>query len=338
MQVKREYKKILNTDLSNLLITHNQKLLSEFYEMQSSFLTDVYKKYHNIEKANIVLYLSIKMHLEILREREKNMDHNISLENFWYNYNNVNKPTDKIISIVRATGIPKETARRKIKDLLKIQQIKTQNNKNEYYWNVSEENINFQLKSFEKEIEIIAKFVSICATYLRLNMSREIVVEEIKSQFSFYWYHFLSSQLKWLKMWHDSLEDLDLVLIILQAVIPTLQHSEKLKNDGSITLDNLYMSLGKITNKDVILETSISASSVADVTGIPRVTCIRKLDKLVELGLLIREVNTKRYFVNQQTTSRTKKIFTKENVSFSIENFSNYLAIIINSIAGRQFR
>jgi hypothetical protein len=282
MQAKREYKKVQNTDLSNLLITHNQKLLSEFYEMQSSFLTTIYKKYNNIEKANIVLFLSIRMHLEILREREKNMDHDISLDNFWKNYNNINKPTEKIIAIVKATGIPKETARRKIKDLLKIEQISIDSKKKEYYWNVSEKNINLEFKSFEDEIEIISKFVSICASYLGLNMSREVVKNEIKTQFSFYWYHFLSSQLKWLKMWHDTLEDLDLVLIILQSVIPTLQHSEKSKSDGSITLDNLYMTLGKINDKKVLLETSVSASAVSDVTGIPRVTCIRKLEKLVE--------------------------------------------------------
>ena len=88
----------------------------------------------------------------------------------------------------------------------------------------------------------------------------------------------------------------------------------------------------KINNKSIILDTSISATAVSDVTGIPRATCIRKLETLVNLGLLVREVKTKRYFVNQQASSRTKKIFTKENVSFSIKNFSNYLAIIINAI------
>ena len=337
MQTKREFKKIQNSDLSNLLLTHHQKLLSEFYEMQSSYLTKIYKKYHNIEKANIVLYLSIRMHLEILRQREKNMDHNISLKNFWNNYNNVVKPTEKVISIVKSTGIPKETARRKIKDLVEQDQIRFDLKKKEYYWNISGKNINSHLESFDKEIALLSKFISTCAGFLGLDMTRNTITNEIKSQFSFYWYHFLSSQLEWLKMWHDNLKDLDLVLIILQAIIPTLQHSEKLKKEDNLTLDNLHLIVGKISNKNNISDTSVSATSVSDVTGIPRATCIRKLDTLVKLGFLMREVKTKRYFVNQLAASRTKKIFTKEIVSFSAQNFGNYLLIILNAI-GREAR
>ena len=38
------------------------------------------------------------MHLEIIRQREKNMNHDISLENFWNNFNNISRPTEKIVS------------------------------------------------------------------------------------------------------------------------------------------------------------------------------------------------------------------------------------------------
>ena len=44
----------------------------------------------------------------------------MSLENFWKNYNIINKPTEKITSVVKITGIPKETVRRKITNLMEI--------------------------------------------------------------------------------------------------------------------------------------------------------------------------------------------------------------------------
>ena len=77
---------------------------------------------------------------------------------------------------------------------------------------------------------------------------------------------------------------------------------------------------------------SISATSVAEVTGIPRATSIRKLDKLVNLGFLARDEKTKRYMVNQSIDARTKNILSKDTVAFTIRTFSQYIAIILNSL------
>ena len=77
---------------------------------------------------------------------------------------------------------------------------------------------------------------------------------------------------------------------------------------------------------------SVNPSSVSDITGIPRATCIRKLEKLVNLGFLTREEETKRYSVNQSTDARTKNILSRDNVNFTLNTFSEYIAIILNSL------
>jgi len=57
------------------------------------------------------------------------------------------------------------------------------------------------------------------------------------------------------------------------------------------------------------------------------------LDRLVSLGFLIREENSKRqYSVNQSSDARTKNIMSKENVTFTINTFSEYISIILNSL------
>ena len=94
----------------------------------------------------------------------------------------------------------------------------------------------------------------------------------------------------------------------MQALIPTLKY------------------------KDKIPDSSISASSISEISGIPRPTCIRKLKKLVKLGLLVREVKTKRYYVNQLTSDRPKHITKKENIVFTIQAFSNFLSILISTL------
>ena len=90
--------------------------------------------------------------------------------------------------------------------------------------------------------------------------------------------------------------------------------------------------LEKTNDQYKFSDTAVSAASISEVTGIPRATCIRKLEVLVKLGMLVREIKTKRYFVNQITSKRTNTILTKENVNFTIQNFSEYLSIILNSI------
>ena len=80
---------------------------------------------------------------------------------------------------------------------------------------------------------------------------------------------------------------------------------------------------------------TISASSISEISGIPRATCIRKLQKLENLGMLTREENTKRYFVNQRSSDRTKHITKKENIAFTINCFSDFFAIVLSALARR---
>ena len=332
MQIERKIKELRSSDINQLLLKRTADLMSEFYEMQSTFLSGIYKRYKSIETANIILCLAKKMHLEIIRQREKNMNHDISLENFWNNFNNISRPTEKIVSISNMTGIPKETTRRKIISLINQNFVVLNKSNKEYYWNLSSKHQEDYFNIVKNEIEILAKFASACAAGLELSIDKNTIVKEIKSQFSFYWYHFLNYQLRWLKMWQDKIKDIDFILIALQAVIPTLQYADKNQNIKDLSLENLYKIVGKANNQYKFSDTAVSAASISEVTGIPRATCIRKLEKLVKLGMLMRETKTKRYFINQLTSSRTNTILTKENVLFTIENFSEYLAIIFNSI------
>ena len=332
MQIERKIKELRSSDINQLLLKRTADLMSEFYEMQSTFLSGIYKRYKSIETANIILCLAKKMHLEIIRQREKNMNHDISLENFWNNFNNISRPSEKIVSIANMTGIPKETTRRKIISLINQNFVVLNKSNKEYYWNLSSKHQEDYFNIVKNEIEILAKFASACAAGLELSIDKNTIVKEIKSQFSFYWYHFLNYQLRWLKMWQDKIKDIDFILIALQAVIPTLQYADKNQNIKDLSLENLYKIIGKTNNQYKFSDTAVSAASISEVTGIPRATCIRKLETLVKLRMLVRETKTKRYFINQLTSSRTNTILTKENVLFTIENFSEYLAIIFNSI------
>ena len=316
-------------DISELLKTHYTSLMSAFYESQSVFLCNIYKRYRSIEAANIILCFARDIHLEIIRQREKDLNFNVSLENFWKNFRIIDKPSAKISSIVKITGIPKETVRRKIKNLLD-EGFLTEDKKNKgYYWNpLSKKYENY--KFIDYNTKNLSKFIYKVVNLLQINLDAEAVENEIRSQFSFYWYHYLSTQLDWLKLWQLKLKDNDLLLIALQTTIPTFQYI--VKNQGKIKIDDVFKVIKNFNEKDKIQNCSVSATSVSKITGIPRATCIRKLDKLVNLDFLAREKKTKRYVLHQAFDGRTKDILFRENVSFTIKNLSKYVTIIINSL------
>ena len=147
-------------DIIQILNKRYVLLMPSFYETQSSFLSGVYKRYNNIEAANIILCFARNMHLQILRQREKNLNFDVSLNNFWNNFNNISKPEEKISSIVSITRIPKETVRRKIKNLLNNEFISSGQNKKCYIWNFTLKEKAIYVNSVNNQITSLARFIS----------------------------------------------------------------------------------------------------------------------------------------------------------------------------------
>ena len=146
--------------ISKLIETHYSNLMQAFYELQSSFLCGIYKRYGNIETANIILCFSRNVHLEIIRQREKDLNYNVSLENFWKNYNIINKPSENITSVVKITGIPKETVRRKINNLMDVGFLERNYKNKSYFWNLSQKDKDNFFKIIETETKNLSKFIA----------------------------------------------------------------------------------------------------------------------------------------------------------------------------------
>ena len=100
MQTLKKIPDIVPENVGQLLKLHYVSLMSVFYETQSAFLTGIYKKFGSVETANIMLCFSRNLHLEIIRQRERNLNYDVSVDSFWKNYNEVSKPIEKISSIV----------------------------------------------------------------------------------------------------------------------------------------------------------------------------------------------------------------------------------------------
>jgi len=325
---------ITSKDIYSIINNYHSDVMSGFYEMQSNFMKNRYRKHDGLEMSTIIICLVKSYHLAIMRLRERDLNHDISINNFFENYLTINKTdpvSHKIVSIVKETGIPKETVRRKIKKLIK-NSIVTINTKKEYSWNLEKKRENEYLEILQNDIRSISKFILTITKSLNIKLDSKSVEKTIQNNFSFFTYHFYNCQLNWLKWWQTKFGDIDMMFVIIQILIPTLKEYNADQISQKININNLHTYIGKTNIKPNQTISSVSATSISDITGIPRATSIRKLEKLVNLGVLVKENKTKRFYINQSTPGRTKNVFTRDTVNFTLSTFSDFFAVIINAI------
>ena len=317
-------KKIEKTSVQKNLTENFLKLMPSFYEMESSFLSDVYKRYGDLEGGNIVICFARDCHLEILRKREADMNFDLSLEKFWKNHKDVHQPKKKIILVSKETGLPKETARRKIISLIRSKHLR-KGEKNRLFWEPASELKETYVNIINEEIISLSKFIFEQGKFLYLNLPISKIQKEIKSNYSFYWYHYLNVQLEYIKFWHEKLKDLEMLLIGLQVIIQTLNYLKRKSADFLYSLNQ--KNLKNLSTKNA----NISATSVSDITGIPRATCIRKLDKFVKMKILFKDEKTKRYYLSFDQ-STFNPMLQPEWMKHKISILSDFSSVVMKGL------
>ena len=295
-----------------------------FVEFQSKFLSSLYSRYQGLENANLVLYFSKHTHQEILRQKDYNLNFNLSFERFWDNHRRINPQRISLTKIAEDTSLPKETTRRKILQLIK-QNVLNKKNQNigllpsEHY----KKNYNLIIA---KEIDDVSKLLNIICKKINLSIPREEIVKKIKKNFSFYWFHYLGTQLEYLRLWSKQINDLELILIFLQAAH---LYASKVK-EKKLSHKDFYENPNTIKE---FISASISATSVAEVTGIPRATCVRKLQILIDLRIIFQDKISKRYYINPLAAS--KDLISRKITENVVKVFSNFYFICIRELSSK---
>ena len=293
---------------------NSSKLLPVFFEMQSAFLSGIYKRYGDLEGGQIVIYFARNLHLKVMRKREEDLDFDLSLEKFWFNHQNTSQDKLKIISVSRFTGLPKETTRRKIIQLTKLKHLK-KSNKNSLYWEPSPQSKETYMLIIKEQIKSLSKFLYEQSKILNIDVPFAKFYKEIEKNYCFYWYHYLSTQLDFMKYWQNKTKDLEILLIGLQSLIQSLNYFKQ---------NNKY---GRFSNKC----SDISATSVSEVTGIPRATCIRKLERLSKAKFVKKDPLSKRYnLIDEANDDFINNPLT--NVQGTAGKFAEFSSIIYRSV------
>lgn len=321
-----QFKKTEKKNIEKAISDNFMKLMPSFYEMQSLFLSGVYKRYGDLEGGHIVIYFARDLHLQILRKREKDLSFNLSLDEFWNNHKDIIQSKKKIILVSKNTGLPKETTRRKILALIKKKHLK-KGDKNKIFWEPASDLKSTYIKIIEEQIRSLSKFIYEQFKVLNIPIPFSKIEKEIKKNYSFYWYHYLTVQLELIKFWQTQLKDLEVLLIGLQTLIKAVNLLSSKIDKG---LDSFV--LGKVPKNIRIKDADISATSISEVTNIPRATCIRKLEKLVKLNILNKDKDNKRYYLSIQNLPSNPNFNFIKSVETTVSIFSEFSFLVFRSL------
>ncbi len=111
-----------------------------------------------------------------------------------------------------------------------------------------------------------------------------------------------------------------------------LKNSSKLQNLDSFLISKTT----KNTDSFDLKNAGISATSVSEVTGIPRANCIRKLEKYIKMKIVEKDPITKRYNLIpgqiKSTPSSANPIL--DGIKHTISIFSEFSSLILKSLSG----
>ena len=119
-----------------------------------------------------------------------------------------------------------------------------------------------------------------------------------------------------------------MLLIGLQAQIQTLSFVSK-KTSGNF--DAFFNN--KLPKNINIKDANISATSISEITGIPRATCIRKLERFVKMKFLEKDRISKRYFLLLNQLSTNPLVPATEGMKKAISIFSKFSSIVLKGLA-----
>ncbi|WP_440614203.1 MarR family transcriptional regulator [Candidatus Pelagibacter sp. HIMB1748] len=305
----------VNESYLRILIGKNYNTLSPiFFRFVSDWLIGAYSNFKDIDTYIILIYL-VNNDFKFYRENNVLID----FESF-YKDKTLEIEEIKIIKIAKDLLIPKESARRKVAELEKRGVIKRKNKK------IFIDRSAYETVKPIKSLRHLSLLISISSKIL-VNENKidkfynpDEVSKKIKEQFSFCWYQFYKFIFAYYIRWKKMFKDYELVCIGLLVF--------------ANAATNKSFGLKKLTAKKWVEEISeadsvgLNAMSISDITGIPRPTVVRKLNKLIKAGWM--NYNEKKLIsvdLSRETSIRGKKEQEK-----TLDMLSELILRVLNQI------
>ena len=308
-------KQILSKDIHYVLSKNFTSIQPLWVPIQMRWLNNLYRTFHDYEKFMIIMYLMVKTFDYYSKNFVK-----LNYDDF-FSQNETEVEPLNVMEISNALNIPKETTRRKINELEKLGAIKKSNKKiiiNRNTWP--------SIKP-EETLKNISYFLSTLSKILFKEgfMSEPVdsnqIVRAAKDNFSFVWKLYYDMQLPMLLTYKKIHGDLETFHV--HGVCLSNQALNAQKIDTSAMSKKVYLEKYFFGNRQVF--SGINAMSISDITGIPRATVMRKLNKMIKEKFLT--IDSKKHYSTNKGIHK-KKLLKMQNNTFI--NLSKFAARIYN--------
>jgi len=300
--------------------------LEPFYKFQQTWVNKAYDTFNDFDTYLILMYLKQKVYMDY-----SDRFHYMSADAF-YSQDKIAIDKINLIQISKSLDIPKETVRRKV-NYLQENKIVFRSGKSIYLNSkaleiVKPNNTLPMLAIFFEKMSIILSKES----WFGRSITRENIEQFIKDHFTVCWEYFYRFQIPYLTRHRKAFGDLESWNV--WGSIAIVQTSEFRKDMHKITREELsgyedyYVSMLKFKPKR-----GINASSIADISGIPRATVIRKLRALEKKGFVRR--NTKLEYTLGQV--KNLKVFQR-NYLINQKNLSDFCTTLFNLMKNSKFK
>ena len=309
---------VKTSDVSNIISKNYSNVMTIFLELQIAWLGRAYSVFKDLDKYLILMSLvdkTFKSYSEYLVKY--NFDE-------FYSVSQYELKRFNIVHISNELSISKETARRKILEMEK-QGLIIKNKKA-----VLMQRHGYNLQKPIDNIKQISKFMSYISKLLKKNkvVNNEISTDNfeilIKKNFTYCWGYFLSFQISYLtafkKKFFGDYETLSIWAMIVYN--QNLFFNKKInKNSDSIVSEKYFKML-------TFLEESLglNAMTISDLTGIPRPTVLRKLNKLIKTKWISKDKKGLYRMMPNEKNYKDLNVVRLENVSklsYMVSKFYN---------------
>ena len=290
---------IYSEDLSKILEKNYPIIGPIWITHQTEWFNSIYASFKNHDKFLILIYL-IKKTLDFYSRNFIKLSYNE-----FYSKDTVEIEKFSVSEISKNISIPKESARRKLIELEKSNAILRDSKK------IIIDRSSFPFVKPINSIKRISRFLSIFSkilveeNILEKQLNSEVLEKTIKDNFSLVWKAYYELQIPMMVDYKKIFKDLETCHIY--GICAVNQHMFTQVNNRS----NLSRSefIESISSGDKTK--GLNAMSISDITGIPRATVVRKLNKLIKKKYLL--INHKKHY---RVTGLIKKLVPVQDRTF----------------------
>ncbi len=271
---------------------NNNEVLKNFIKFQQTWVNQAYSVFRDFDTYLVLIYLINKVFLNL-----SDRFHYMSFESF---YNQERLSIDKInlIEISKNLNIPKETIRRKV-NFLQDQGIIYRDGKS-IFLNVSKIAIQKPVTSIGLLAACLANFSNLLSSekWFGDKIRQETIIKFIHDHFTVSWEYFFRFQIPYLVRHRTFFGDLEswnvFGSIAIVQMRELIEKAQKQVVDIPGSFKDFFIHLLKHKAKR-----GINASSISDISAIPRATVIRKLKVMEKKKIINRNKNLEYSMGNQ---------------------------------------